>query len=532
MNLKRLAAVAALFLIAGCAAAPVPIETRAAAWWSDVEALSNDGMEGRAAGSPTYDRAARYVADRFAALGLEPAGTEGWFQPIAFEERRIQLDRSSAALIADGQATPLNMPDDIYFRVRGAPPPERIEGRLVFIGYGLHVPEAGHDDFAGVDLRGAIAVVISGGPANISGALKSHAREERGRLLVERGAVGVIAITTTGQAEAPWERTAPVYSRQPGMYFADPALQDRGPLLGGAVSPATAERLFARSGHSYAEIAALADASRLVPGFALGQSLRATVVTEGRSLSSANVVGRLRGSDPTLAAEHVVLSAHLDGLGIGSQAGDATHNGTLDNAAGVASLLDIAARYRHARVRPRRSILFVALTGEERGLLGSRYFSRRPSVPRESIVANLNYDMALPIFPLASVNVLGAEESSLGDDARAVGAALGLPLTPDAFPNRNAFVRSDQYSFIEQGIPALAFKFGFAANTPEAAIEAEWRATRYHMPSDDLAQPVRREDSVRLNDFIADLALRVANADERPRWNQHSFFRRFARSAN
>lgn len=529
MIVKRLAVVAALLLVAACAASPLPIESRAASWWTDVEAMSNDGMEGRAAGSAGYDRAARYVADRFAALGLEPAGVDGYFQPVALEERRILLDRSSAALVSGEDAMPLRMPDDIYFRVRGNQPLERIEGRLVFLGYGLHIPEAGHDDFAGVDLRGAVAVVISGGPSNISGALKSHARDQRTRLLVERGAVGLIAITTVRQSEAPWERTAPVYATQPGMYFTEPALREPGPLLSGAVSPATAERLFARSGRSYAEIVVAADASRPVPGFALNQSLRAVIATEGRSLSAPNIVGRLRGSDSALTAEHVVLTAHLDGLGIGTQAGDAIHNGTLDNAAGVASLLDIAARYRHTRARPRRSILFVALTGEERGLLGSRYFARRPSVPRQSLVANLNYDMALPLFPLTSVTVLGAEESSLGAEARAVSSARRLPLLPDAFPNRNAFTRSDQYSFVEEGIPALAFKFGFLPNSPDAATEAQWRATRYHMPSDDLTQPVHREDSVRLNDFIADLALRVANARQRPRWNDDSFFRRFAR---
>ena len=143
--------------------------------------------------------------------------------------------------------------------------------------------------------------------------------------------------------------------------------------------------------------------------------------------------------------------------------GDSIYNGALDNAAGVAALIDIAGQYRRQRARPRRSILFVALTGEEKGLLGSRWFARAPTVPRASIVADLNYDMALPLFPLTSVSVLGAEESSLGPDARAVGAALGLPLAPDPFPDRNSFTRSDQYSFIESGIPALAFKFGFAA---------------------------------------------------------------------
>jgi len=526
----RLAAVAALFLVSACATSPLPIETRAANWWADVEALSNDGMEGRAAGSLGYDRAARFVADRFAALGLEPAGTEGYFQPVALEERRVSLTLSSAALVAEGVATPLAMPTDAYFRVRGGPPPSQIDGRLVFLGYGLHIPEAGHDDLAGVDLRGAVAVVVSGGPAHISGALKSHARSELARLLVARGAIGLISLSTPAQLEAPWERTASAYSAQPGMYFADTALQEPGPLLAIAFNPAAAERLFGRSGHRFAEVAAAADASRPVPGFALNQSLRATVVTEGRALAAPNVVARLPGRDPSLAAEHVVLTAHLDGLGIGvPRDGDAISNGTLDNAAGVAALLDIATRYRRERARPRRSILFVALTGEERGLLGSRYFARRPSVPASSIVANLNYDMALPLFPLTSVNALGAEESSLGADSAAVAAALGMSLTPDAFPNRNAFTRSDQYSFVEQGIPALAFKFGFAANTPQAEIERRWRATRYHMPSDDPAQPVMREDEIRLHDFIAALALRVANADQRPRWNETSFFRRFVR---
>ena len=184
---------------------------------------------------------------------------------------------------------------------------------------------------------------------------------------------------------------------------------------------------------------------------------------------------------------------------------------------------------RRRGARPRRSLLFVFVTAEERGLLGARWFAQRPTVPRASIVADLNYDMALPLFPLTGVTVLGAEESSLGADARAVGAAMGLPLVPDPFPDRNSFIRSDQYAFIEAGIPAVAFKFGFAAGTPEAETERAWRATHYHAPSDDGSQPVFRADEIRLHDFIAALALRIADAEARPRWNDDSFFRRFAR---
>jgi Zn-dependent M28 family amino/carboxypeptidase len=249
-----------------------------------------------------------------------------------------------------------------------------------------------------------------------------------------------------------------------------------------------------------------------------------------RTIATRNVVARLPGRDRRLAGEHVALTAHLDGLGIGRAAnGDAIYNGALDNAAGVAALIDIAGEYRRRNARPRRSILFVAPTGEEKGLLGSRWFAQSPTVPRQSIVAALNYDMALPLFPLTGITVLGAEESSIGADARAVGAAMDLPLVPDPFPERNSFVRSDQYSFIETGIPAVAFKFGFAAGTPQAQTERAWRANVYHSPSDDAAQTVFRADEIRLHDFIAALALRIANADRRPRWNGDSFFRRFAR---
>jgi Zn-dependent M28 family amino/carboxypeptidase len=318
---------------------------------------------------------------------------------------------------------------------------------------------------------------------------------------------------------------------QSGMYHADPALRElKGLFFVAGFNPETSEKLFGRSGRSFAEVAALADASKPVPGFALGQSLRATIATTRAPVSAMNLVARLPGSDPRLRSEHVVLSAHLDHLGIGEPIeGDSIFNGAMDNAAGVSALLDIAQKLKSMSPRPKRSILFVIVTAEEKGLLGSNHFARRPTVPRESILADLNFDMPLPIFPLRSVVALGAEESSLGADARAVGKTLGLPLVPDPFPERNSFTRSDQYSFIKEGVPSLAFKFGFAKDSPEAAIERAWRSARYHAPSDDLAQPVERADMVRLNDFVAALALRLANAPDRPRWNDQSFFKRFAK---
>jgi Zn-dependent M28 family amino/carboxypeptidase len=529
----RLAPVIALALaLTGCATVPQPptVAERAERWWGDVSTLAADDMEGRLTGTPGYQRAADYVVARAKEIGLQPAGTNGFFQPVQFEEQFVDAAGSSAALIAGGRETALSIPGDLIIGRGDGRRPERIEAPLVFVGYGLHMPESGHDDFAGVDLKGKIAVVVSGGPADVSGALKAHARRDRARLLSERGAAGLLSLTTAKAVEVPWSR-AMAQAGQSGMYFADPALRDvKTEFFSASVNTEATEKLFTRSGRTFAQISALADASKALPKFDLKQSLRARVAARHRPVTSSNVVARLPGSDPRLKAEHVVFSAHLDHLGVSTPIdGDGLYNGAMDNAAGVAGLLDIARSYKARRLKPKRSMLFVFVTAEEKGLLGSRYFALRPTVPKASMVANMNFDMALPIFPLKSVTALGAEESSLGAMAAAVGESMGLPLVPDPFPDRNSFVRSDQYSFIREGVPALAFKFGFGKDDPEAAIERQWRSTRYHAPSDDLSQPVAREDAIRLHDFVGELALRVANAPERPTWGRQSFFRRFAR---
>jgi Zn-dependent M28 family amino/carboxypeptidase len=519
------------FLLAACATVPPPTPAeRAERWWGDVSALAADEMEGRLTGTPGYQRSADYVVARLGEIGLRPAGTDGFFQPVAFEEQFVDAPGSSAALLDGGRETALAIPGDIIIGRGDGRRPERIEAPLVFAGYGLHMPETGHDDFAGLDLKGKIAVVISGGPAEISGALKAHARRDRARLLSEMGAVGLLSLTTAKAVEVPWARSM-AQSGQSGMYFADPALRDvRTEFFSASFNTGSSEKLFAGSGRTFAEISALADASKPLPRFDMKRSLRATVAMRHRPVTSSNVVALLPGSDPSLRAEHVVFSAHLDHLGVSAPInGDGLYNGAMDNAAGVAGLLDIARSYKARRLKPRRSMLFVFVTAEEKGLLGSRYFALRPTVPKASIVANMNFDMALPIFPLKSVVALGSEESSLGAVAAAVGRSMGLPLVPDPFPDRNAFVRSDQYSFIREGVPALAFKFGFGKDDPEAEAERQWRSARYHAPSDDLAQPVAKEDAIRLHDFVAELALRIANAPERPEWGRESFFRRFAK---
>ena len=497
-------------------------------WWAIVSQLADDSLEGRMTGSPGYDRAAGQVAREFRRIGLKPAGTQGYFQPIDFVAQRFDPPASRAVLAGAGNSVPLAIPGDLYFR-GSHPMPAAVDAPMVFAGYGLSMPELGHDDFAGLDLRGKVVLVISGGPKDIPGSRKANARSERARLLAERGAVGMIALTSPKQAEIPWDRQVALAGR-PSMYLADPSLREiERDFMSASFSPGRSELLFAGAAHSFAELAALADAARPLPRFELPLRFTARIVAESRPVRSANVIARLPGSDRRLAAQHVVLSAHLDGLGINEPSdGDAIYNGAIDNAVGVANVVAIAREMARGK-RPRRSILFFVPTAEEMGLLGSRYFVKRPTVPAGSLVADINFDMPLPIFPLTSVTPIGYEESTLGEDAARVSAAMGLPVVPDPFPDRNVFIRSDQYSFIRAGIPALFLKFGFTAGTPEAELERRWRADIYHSPRDDVRQPMRHLDAARFNAWSAALLRKVADNPERPRWLASSYFTRFAR---
>jgi Zn-dependent M28 family amino/carboxypeptidase len=517
--------------VAQTTAPPAPVSAAAAQWWADIAAIADDSTEGRLTGSAGYLRAADYVIARFKDEGLQPAGTDGYLQPIAFELQLVDQAASRAELVAaNGAATPLVLGEEALIAAGGGPRPEAIRAPLVFVGYGLHLPDQGYDDFAGIDLTDKIAVVLSGGPADIPGTVKAAARFARTALLAKLGAAGLIALTTPHQVEIPWARQK-LLAGQPGMYLADASLRDTADgFFAASVDPARAERLFAGSGHSFAELCALADASKPLPRFALGPQLQAIIVAHREALSSPNLVAKLAGRDHHLAAQYVAVSAHLDHLGIGAPInGDAIYNGAMDDASGVATVLGIAHRLKMQGRRPRRSILFLIFTAEEKGLWGSHYFALRPSVPKGAVVADLNFDMPLPLWPLTSVLAQGEGESTLGADARVIAYDQHLTLVPDPLPDRNSFIRTDQFSFVREGIPSLAFKFGFRRDTPEFQIEHDWRATRYHAPSDDLGQPgVLKEEAVKLDDFVAALTLRVADADARPEWLPTSVFRKAA----
>ena len=296
-------------------------------------------------------------------------------------------------------------------------------------------------------------------------------------------------------------------------------------------NPAKAEQLFEGSGHSFSDIAELAKERKPLPRFPLTVSIKSKAKVEKKNVDSANLVGALPGSDPQLKNEYVVLTAHLDHLGIGEPInGDRIYNGAMDNAAGCAALLDIAASLQTSQQKLKRSILFIFLTGEEKGLLGSKYFAAKPTVDAKSMVADLNIDEFLPIVPLKVVTVFGLAESDVGDTVRQVAESRGIKVQADPEPLRNLFIRSDQYNFVRHGIPAVAVDVGFVPGSPEQKIFNDWNTNRYHAPSDDLAQPVNLEAAAGYEEIMREVTVGIANADHRPQWKPDSFFRRFAES--
>ena len=523
--MTRLAALAAVTLLAQ---GPGPLHFDGKSWWAHVTALAGDDMEGRETGSEGLRRAQAYVVEQLTRAGAEPAGVNGFYQPIHFVSRQIVEKESSAALVRDGQAEPLAFGEDAFFSTRADLVPEEITAPLVFVGYGLRVPEMKHDDLAGLDLKGKVVVILAGSPAEIPSALAAHYQSigERWKALRAAGAIGMVNIPNPASMDIPWSRMS-LNRARPSMELADPEFDETAGLKTQLTfNPAQAEKLFAGSGHTFAELAALARDRKPLPPFPLPASLKARAVVRKTAVESANVVARLPGSDPALKDEYVVLSAHLDHLGIGEPIdGDRIYNGAMDDGSGSAVLLDIAASLKAEKRR--RSVLLVFVTAEEKGLLGSKYFAAHPTVAPKSMVADVNIDMFLPIVPLKVLRVLGLADSDLGDRVRAISLSLGVRPIPDPEPLRNLFIRSDQYNFIRHGIPSIKFDVGFEPATPEAQISKDWLTRRYHAPSDDTGQPVDLGAAALYEEIVRRLLVEVANDGARPRWHPDSFFRRY-----
>jgi hypothetical protein len=496
--------------------------------------LADDALEGRAAGSRGYLMAADFVARELESLGLRPAGDGGtYFQQIPLLSTRLVAEHSSLALIRDGQRTVLEPHAD--YVIAGDPLRARAEttAPVAFAGFGVTAAEHGWNDYADLDVRGKIVIVLSGAPAGFPH--DERAFYASGRLkrenAVARGAVGMLRVLPPAEREQrPWTRTVSL-GKLPSMRWIDaegaPHLAFPELFLDGSLSASGEARLFEHAPYGFADAVEALQAGE-PRSFDLPVRLEVRTASRQTRLESPNVVAVLPGADPLLRDEYVLVTAHLDHLGVGDAVeGDAIYNGAYDNASGVAGLLAVARACSALPRAPRRSVIFLAVTGEEKGLLGSDYFAAHATVPVSEIVAAINLDMALMLHTLVDVIAFGAEHSTLAGAVDRAAARLDLDVSEDPLPEEVMFVRSDQFSFVRRGIPALFVISGLSGG--DATVDGreswrQWMRTTYHTPQDDMSQSIDFEAGAAFSRLNFLIVYQVANADERPEWLAGDFF--------
>ncbi len=502
---------------------------------SSLNYLAADEREGRFTGTRGYDESAQYVADQFAAMGLESGGTDGWLQQVPLITRVLDIANSGVTLHSGTGDVDLEWKEDLIIYANRLRAENRIRAEVVFVGFGVHAPELDYSDYDGIDVSGKIVATFRGAPATFPSTERAHYSSGRTKEeeLVSRGAIGQITLSNRlDERRNPWDRVTQNLGAWPDMSWigegGDVADFHREHQGHARFNRRAAERLFEGSPLTFEEALDASENGR-PSSTALGVEVTMYRKAEHERITSPNVVGILRGSDPELSAEYVVYSSHLDGLGIGTPVdGDRIYNGLYDNALGVAVTIETARALAALPVPPRRSIVFVAVTGEEIGLLGSDYFAQYPTVPASAIVASVNIDMPMVMFPLDTVTGYGAEHSSLEGVMTVEARKEGFEYTPDPYPDEVYFIRSDQYSFVRQGIPSLYLAEGVGSSDPtvdgRAVIDA-FNRNHYHQPSDDLySQPIEWETALRFVRASVRIGHRIAMEEQRPTWNEGDFF--------
>lgn len=502
-----------------------------------IEFLADDLLGGRSPGTAGYDIAAAYVASQFAQMGLLPAGEQGgWQQQVPM--RRAYLAEGSAQLAVDVGGTSAELAFIEQFHVGPSIVHEHSEvnAPAVFAGYGIHAPELGYSDYDGLDVSGRVVVILAGKPESFPSEEGAHfsSYREKNQAAVRHGAIGLLRIHTPRRdRRVAWERYRSRVG-SPGMAWIDTSGQ---PFAGfpelrsnTLVHHEAAGVLFQGAAHSLQELVAMDEAGDDLPRFQLQAAIRASQRTRHDTLTSPNVVGLLPGSDPVMGGEYLVYMAHLDHIGETPNPAeddeDVINNGALDNASGVSVLIETARIFAQGP-QPRRSILFLAVTAEEKGLVGSEYFASNPTVPAEAMVGAINLDMPLLLYDFGDVIAFGAEHSSLGAVVASAAGEFGVRLTPDPMPEENIFVRSDHYRFVQQGIPAIYLVTGPRAadgETDTAPIVEAFLKKHYHKPSDDLNLPIDYRAAVRFTRINTRVGEIIANQPERPAWAEGDFF--------
>ncbi len=482
------------------AAKPGPKDPDTAAWWARIATLSSDAMRGRDTGSADYARAAAMVAAAFKAAGLQPAGDAGtYLQSVPINETKVETQGSSFAVVAaNNRRTPLRFLHDISVRA-GPGLPRDISAALVFRGY------CGADAIAD-DVRGKLVICFAGRRAGMPAASD---REATAR---SHGAIGLINIDDIGFTIEP-PRWPEAYARSLALGPVPAIVPAQMPIM--RLNAAALPVLFAGSGHSARAILADAGAARPLPGFDLPSRFEASFNISQRDLNSPNILALLPGTDPSLAAQALVVSAHLDGYGIGEPVnGDAIYNGAFDDAAYVATLVRLAERRKGRGFA--RPVLFAVFTGEEKGLLGANWFVGHKTIP-QTVIADINLDAIRPLFPLKILTLIGLDKSNLVDHVRAVAGPMGVDVRADLEPERGMIGRTDASPFLKSGIPGVSFMFGYDPGSEAEGRYRLWYRTRYHKPADDITQPIDFKAASDFNRFFYALTQRVADAVDPPR---------------
>ncbi len=502
--------------------------------------LADDLMEGREAGTVGEARSALYIATQFEALGLKPAGTDnGFLQAVPLRSAQLDLSDFKFTIATSDRSLSFENSGDVAVSASFASTDLSVAGEIIFAGHGITAPELGIDDYDGLDVRGKVVAVIGGPPSFLPSEEAAHfGSSDQKRLMAEaQGAVGVIIIWTPAlEKRYPFDLLKTLFPSW-NMTWVDPTgrpnIEAPQISLRAFVRGDAMEAIFEGGPMTAAEAIAKSEVGP-VKGFASKASVKLSLQTRhDDTRQSRNVAALLPGSDPALSDEIIVLTAHYDHVGIcAPDKEDKICNGALDNAFGTALMLDVARVLAAQKTPPARPILFLAVGAEEKGLLGSDYFAAFPTVPRAQIIANINLDGGFPFYDFSDVIAFGAEQSQMGEQLQTAISNMGLTLAPDPFPEQGIFTRSDQYSFVKRGIPALFLYNGFTDMDGKNKGQAIWDSflvEHYHEPSDDLSLPIDYNVSAKFSDVFRLLTLEVSNAPSRPLWYDDSIFgERFA----
>ncbi|HQS71107.1 MAG: peptidase M28 [Novosphingobium sp. 28-62-57] len=523
MNVKTLLIATLMVSTAAPALAQDPVFNPEAVR-AHVTFLADDLLEGRDTGTRGYDIAANYVASQFITMGLKPAGPDGsFFQKLTVREARLD-GTPKLTLTYGGKETVLADTAQVLVRPSLSDKAVAAQAPLVFAGFGFDRPDLGFDDYKGLNVKGKIVVLLTGFPKGTPSELGAHLNSEKAVMAMKRGAVGVIYVPTIeDSARRPWARRVEISDGPAkGWVGADgTAFSRTGAIKGSAtLNPDAATPLFAAAGKPLAKVLAEANKTGGRPkGFDLKAKASLTFANMWKDVTSANVVAMLPGTDPQVAGEFVGMTAHLDHIGDHGKAADKLFNGAMDNASGVATMLEVARAV--VQDRPRRPVMFAALTGEEGGLIGSDYLARNPLV-KGDIVGLVNFDMPVLTYTFSDVVAFGAENSTMGPVVAEAARKAGIKLSPDPMPEEGLFTRSDHYRFVQQGVPAVFMMTGFEG--PGEKAFRDFLKTHYHQPSDDLKLPFNWEAGALFAKVNYYTVMGLANGAERPRWYAGSFF--------